>query len=268
MAGFFGPTVVFDQAKKKRSFRNLLSPFSAENREAFKLSKLSARDLAVAPRLVSLQGSSVVLVKNSKAGCTTLAQIMYFSKTGRFLEQQIHKDTQVLIQGRMNALANLDRVRNGNGFIITSVRHPETRTYSAFRNLILDGTNRSGHKHAKAIRKFGFDPTKPEEFNFDVFLDYVDRSLQLDRYKTDRHWREQCINTAIDRIDYDLISRLESLSDDLPRILDILRIPKTDWNKIKDARFNRSPRSDNIGTPRQRLRIQRLYKADYEAFGY
>ena len=109
---------------------------------------------------------------------------------------------------------------------------------------------------------------KSEEYNFDVFLDYVDRSLQLDRHKTDRHWREQWISIGREIFEYDLVCRLENLSDDLAVILENLRIPKASWDTIMDARVNRSSRGNTVGTPQQRRRIQQMYKADYEAFGY
>ena len=268
IADKLGRTVVFEPDRNAKWYDWGRAPFSLKSRRRLILSKLTERERFVAPHIVSIEAPSVVLVKNSKAGCTTLAQIMYYSKTGRFLDQAIHIEKNVLTQGIMSSRKNMARVRGDNRFLFTSVRHPETRAVSAFRNLILEAKNAAGKRHIAAIRDFGFDPMESDEFNFDVFLEYVDQSLQMDRYRTDRHWREQVNNTGIDLFEYDFVSRLENISQDLDVLLEKLRVPRAGRAEILDARFNRSSQKASEITPGQRRYIEDIYKNDFETFGY
>lgn len=264
-----GPSdaIVMERLLSPVWYSPLAAPFSWWHRNVLKLQKLPRSEQVIVYHTVSTGTPPVVLVKNSKAGCTTLAQVMYYSQTGTFYEGRIHEEWQVLAQGEMNWPRPRAHIRASNRFLMTSVRDPRNRAYSAFRDFLLDKKNPSTDRHMDALKAFGLDLDKGEDYNFDVFLDYVEASIERDRYLTDRHWREQVVNTSFDSLSYDLVLRVERFAEDLPKMLEALRIPADQHQMIREAKFNKSAAKVELGAHHAR-RIESIYADDMEAFGY
>jgi hypothetical protein len=259
--------VVLEEPLSPAWYSSLAAPFSWWHRGVVELTKLPMSEQVMVYHIVSVGTPPVVLVKNSKAGCTTLAQVLYFSKTGTFYDGRIHEEGKILTQGQMAwARARAD-VAAPDRFLVTSVRNPHDRAYSAFRDFLLDKKNPSTNRHMDGLVAFGLDHNKDEDYNFDVFLDYVEASIAKDRYLTDRHWREQVVNTSFDSLDYDLVLRVERFAQDLTLMLDALKIPAAQHQMILEAKFNKSAAQIEFGAHHHH-RIESIYAADMDAFEY
>lgn len=232
------------------------------------LGALPLDERLIARETARIHGTNILQVKNSKAGCTTLSQIMYFSRAGKFSDQRIHRRNPVLDQGPRFAVSNLALAKSADRFLFTSTRHPETRAVSGFRDVVRDAGNPVSGLHRRALIGFGYDPSGPEARNFDVFLDYVEASMRQSRWLTDRHWREQVVNTSWARLRYDLVIRLESFSEQLPDLLARLEMPRSAWDAVLSSRFNRSSPAKADITAAQKRRIRQIYAADFDAFSY
>ena len=118
------------------------------------------------------------------------------------------------------------------------------------------------------MRAHGYDPARPDSYNFDVFLDYVGHSLAVDPVNTDSHWRLQVDNIALHDIAFDLIGRVETYAADIRTVFERAGITDFSPDAMLEQRFNRSGSARSEITPAQRARIEALYDADYQAFGY
>lgn len=155
---------------------------------------------------------------------------------------------------------------------LTVVRNPYDRALSAFLQKVAKGE--SGHDSRK--RRFrvvpGWGDTSPKGFaNFVDFL--ADGGL-----KHDRHWWPQVDLLIMPAERFDVIGRLETLSDDMARLLtligrdpakaELLKKPHPleakQPNKITGATSKRAA----YYTPALAEMVRRLYAADFETFGY
>jgi hypothetical protein len=209
-----------------------------------------------------------VFVKNSKAGCTTIAQLMYHYCHGKFFKGSVHRTRDGLRQGITYWMDYETASLSRSAFTFTFVRHPETRLLSAFKNFFVDWKNRSARIHFHSLRRRGFDEAGELARNFDVFLDYVDESLSKDALRTDRHWRLQVLNTGYGLIDYQFIGKVENFDRDIQEVFSLAGVPAPPTKDCLAIRFNRSAHHDFTISKTQRRRIERLFAEDYEAFGY
>lgn len=263
-----GRRIAFDHEPSVRWYYPASQWLVPRHRRKLHFSGLPPQQAAVAGHITVVTDPTVILVKNSKAGCTTLAQLMYRVRTGRFFEGFIHAEDKVLRQGLYWAGENVERVLARDGFVFTFVRHPEARLLSSYRDLVVEATNPSAGMHASALRSFGHDPGRGDGYNLDRFLDYVAASIEADPLRTDRHWRTQRVNVNFGEFRYDLIGRVETMQIDLDAVLDAMRVPGAERAEIVGQRFNTTAAAKAELSPEQRRRIAEIYAGDFEAFGY
>jgi hypothetical protein len=244
-----------------------LAPFFRKYRERSAYSKLpETLRIAYEDGLLTDDGK-LFYVKNSKAGCTSIAQLLYHYSKGDFCGENIHDARKTLRQYR-DHWRDFEEALGGSAVAFTFVRHPESRLVSAFRNFFVDRKNRAHLLHLPAMESRGFNGNNSQSKNFGIFLDYVEESIAIDPLYTDRHWRSQHINIASNDIDYTVIGRLENFYCDLKKVF--ARIGQSAFlteDRIS-ARFNRSKDHSSNLTASERSRIETIYARDYELFGY
>lgn len=254
----------FDPAPKDQ----VLGVFSRRRRLRQKFARLGPKGHAVALHLAMLRGRNILFLKNSKAGCTTIAQTLYFLGSGRWYDGFIHTEQDVLQQARQLWMAQPDILDQPDLFRFTFVRHPTDRILSAFKDFILVQRNLGLNNHKPFLADAGVVLGDASAQNFDRFLDYVDLSLSQFPFQSDRHWRLQTINTGLDFMRYDFIGRTENMRSDLSVVLDQMGVSTEARDKIFSARFNKSSSTSIELSQKQRRRIETLYAPDFEAFSY
>jgi hypothetical protein len=259
----------FEQKLTARKIKKAtyLAPFLKKYRDRLAYSKIpETRRIAYTDGLLTDDGK-LFYVKNSKAGCTTIAQLLYNYSKGAFYDQNIHDERQNLRQYQHH-WRSFEKALGGSAHAFTFVRHPESRLISAFQNFFVNKINRSHDKHLPPLESRGFSESNSRDKNFGIFLDYVEESLETDKLYTDRHWRPQHINVAANDIRYSVIGKLENFEQDIERVFAL--IDRSDFptkNRV-DARYNSSKGEKVTLCAQDRSRIEKLYETDYEIFGY
>jgi len=246
----------------------LLSPFIVRYKCKMELSRLPVDVQNLLHELVVSDDEKLAFYKNTKAGCTSIAHIIYQYSNGHPFSGSIHKDNKNISQGILHWEKNLATIQNGNPFLFSFVRHPEKRLVSAFRNFFVDRSNFVARRHFKAMQSFGYRKNGDLQHNFDVFLDYVRASMDIDPLRTDPHWRSQNINLATDSFKYDFIGKLENFDTDIENVFKLAGIDDFDVGKIGQTRKNRTKPTPLTISDAQREKIIGLYARDYKEFGY
>ncbi|MBC6404576.1 MAG: sulfotransferase family 2 domain-containing protein [Rhodospirillales bacterium] len=148
------------------------------------------------------------------------------------------------------------------------VRHPEDRFLSAFRDRILDNRDNYALPHLKAMKHFGYRHDLDPQRKLEVFLAYAGACIEADSLRTDRHFRPQVHNIAFGHVAYDVIGRVEQFYDGVLSLFE--RIGARDFIAGKPGLERRNPSTPYAIelTSKQRLYLEELFSADYEAFGY
>ena len=212
-------------------------------------------------------------VKNSKAGCSTVSQIIGEYTNGTLVDQSlIHRNLDGVYFGRnlyhyrlIKSYFNIDDCVK-----FSFVRNPLDRVLSAYFNFFVDNKNRARDRHIDAITARGYIEGGDIYRNFDVFLDYIEESILIDRVNTDRHWREQHINIGYDVFKLDFIGRVEMFQDDIKRVFEMAG-KEAEYSRLKSVnmKFNKSSRSEEfIIKKHSKLKIEKIYERDYEIFEY
>lgn len=219
--------------------------------------------------LIMSHDKRFLFLRNQKCACTQTTQLLYaYGNDGRTYKGNVHRADKGLFAARYRWPEIKPVFEAQSAFLFTFVRHPETRVHSAYRNFFVDLKNIARHKHMVPMKAFGFDPAKGAERNFDVFLDYVAATFEMDRFNTDSHWRLQTDNIAYTHLRFDFIGRVERYEDDIRTVFDRGGAPGFPPEALLARRFNQSGQATTAVTPAQRTRIEALYAPDYEAFGY
>jgi hypothetical protein len=256
----------FEHKQNLRKAR-YLAPFLKKYRERAAYSKVpETLRIAYDDGLLTDDGK-LFYVKNSKAGCTSIAQLLYSYSKGDFYEENIHDASRNIRQYR-HYWRDFEKALRESALAFTFVRHPESRLVSAFRNFFVDRKNRSHTLHLAGLQSRGFDDGNNHSRNFGIFLDYVEESIEIDPLYTDRHWRPQHINIASNDINYAVIGKLENFHRDLQEVFS--RIGQSEFltEERMSARFNKSQSYSSNLTVAERSRIEAIYARDYELFGY
>lgn len=244
-----------------------LAPFFQKYRERLDFSEVSERRRVAYREGVVTDDRKLFYVKNPKAGCTTIAHILFHYSKGRPCTDRVHNKNNGLIQYQHN-WREFEAALNGDAVSFTFVRHPEKRIVSAFRNFFVDKRNRTHGKHLQALESRGFSDDNSMSRNFGIFLDYVEESFATDLLYTNRHWRPQHINVALGDIRYDVIGKLESLDQDLEKVFALIGEVEALKKARTDEKHNASTGASYTPNAEERARVERLYEKDYEAFGY
>ena len=242
----------------------LLSLISRYYRGKASISKAGIPTQAVLPFSTVSRDKRIALIKNSKAGCTSLTHAIYTYDTGTSFKGNIHREGHHLRQGYSYWQSNLATIKSGESLVVSAIRNPYDRLVSAYFDFVVEQRNPMRKFHVQSFQAAGLANITDLADGFDIFLDYVENAILTDPWLSDRHWRPQCLNLWVDEISYDLVMRTDSLSagaNSLRQLLDIAesRFPMPHSNKTKRE-------SPLVLNGKQKLRIEHLYASDFELF--
>jgi hypothetical protein len=149
--------------------------------------------------------------------------------------------------------------RHPQSYRFTFVRNPYARLLSAYWDKIIDCNRRDyGNRYAKKL-KLSANAT------FEQFVLGV--SGQPDR-ASDWHWMSQTRCTMLNLVDYSFVGRVESLAEDLAKVLSI--IGRNSYLHEPVVHLNRTAEqpSGNIYTKRVADIVFRRYQDDFANFQY
>jgi len=218
-------------------------------------------------QLVLTDDEKLMFVRNFKAGCSTVTHLLYHMSKGARFEGNI-SDAKDLIRGMPHWPQLEQALGRSDVYRFTMVRDPQARAVSTFRDFVIDQRNRKASVYKDAFRDFGLSEEAPLEQRFDAFLDFVAYCLDQNPEGTDPHFRRQVTNTAFGVMRYNKIGRLENYADDMAQVLSEAGASLPDGVSLA-KRVNVSNQKVSF-TPSaaQKRKIEHLYAADYEAFGY
>lgn len=243
-------------------------PFAKRYRNRLELAKFPAALRLIANEVLVFPEQKFLLVKNSKAGCTSAANILYQCFHGEKFAGDIHRTDIGLVQGRNHLIAVRTALLDPSLTKITTVRHPVTRAISGFHDFFVDQKNPRSAVQAKAIKHFGFSESQSEGSNFHAFLDMLEYSFSIDQSRVDRHFRLQTVNTATDAINYNSLCRVENLYADIIRSLQDAGVPSTAVANITSEVRNASLAVGLVPDSKHLQKIESLYNDDFAAFDY
>ena len=257
------------QASEQTSLKErLLWPFAKRYRNRIELTKFPVALRLIANEVLVFPEHKLLLVKNSKAGCTSASNMLYQCFFGEKFDGDIHRTDIGLIQGRNHLRAIRTALSDPDVFKITTVRHPVTRAVSGFTDFFIDQKNQRTSAHLKSIKHFGFDDAKSDDDNFNSYLDMLEYSFSLDPLRIDRHFRLQTVNTAIAAIKFNSICRVENLGPDLVKALMSSGVAPDAVKGLDSDVRNASRAKGFVPNTDQLRKIEILYRIDLEAFGY
>ncbi|WP_168733026.1 sulfotransferase family 2 domain-containing protein [Aliigemmobacter aestuarii] len=247
----------------------LLAPFFPRYRVLMELEREPLHMRGPLRNLILSHDKRFLFLRNQKCACTQTTQLLYaYGNLGETYPGNVHRADKGIYAARYRWPDIRPVFEAHMAYLFTFVRHPETRAHSAFRNFFVDQKNIARHKHMGPMKAHGYDPARGEDYNFDVFLDYVAHTFEIDRLRTDSHWRLQVDNVAWKDIRFDAVGRVESYEADIRRIFAEGGAPDFPPAHLLAERHNVSGAARTAVTPAQRARIETLYAPDYEAFGY
>lgn len=144
----------------------------------------------------------------------------------------------------------------------TIVREPVSRFWSAYKNRILE---KPESRIVSKIAKFhNMKNYKSSDITPELTLDYVEH---CPTQETDEHLRPQWACCGFGRIEFDYIAKVESLNDDLQRMVELELIhPQT--VSFFGQKNKSSCAVDDAVQKRLRARIEQLYAKDFSTFEY
>lgn len=215
--------------------------------------------LRLAQSLHVLPDHNTIYVSNPKAAYSTIKLMLSKLHVGdHSLNPENVHEVRALPRLVDVGWRRLAEMLDGDAFRFTFVRHPVKRAISGYSDkLVRQRFNYSG-PFQQALGR----PVDPEDpVSFEDFLSVLERQ---DPAAMDPHWRPQCINVALDKIDYDYIGRVENFDADWARVRREAGLPH-----VPVAHRNRQPSFVDVSDrPDIRRRVEAIYACDFEAFGY
>lgn len=243
---------------------HLLRFFSQRHARRYQLGGLSELKRTIFPHTIVTADRRFLYIKNSKAGCSTVASLFYHYDNGHLYEGNIHHAPI----GRFTEIWQSWEDIPQNTLSFSTVRNPERRSVSAFFNFFIDQKNAEISKHQDIIEMFGSLDKADKHYQFDVFLDCIEASFEHSVLRTDRHFRPQHVNLGHGEIELSYVGRIETLDADLKHISEKAGVALSGIDKLPVKVRNQSTASEFMPRPSQRRKIERLYKQDYEVYGY
>lgn len=256
------PPVVLESGSKPKD--RYLRWFSSRAARRHRLASLGEAESVTITRTVVSNDGRLAFFKNSKAGCTSVAEAIYCYNYGTKIAHSVHSEHANLRQGPDHWEGNIEAIENG-AVTFSFVRNPASRARSAFINFFIDCANGSADRHILPLKARGLFKKDDLSYRFDVFLSYIEESLQVNPNLTDRHWRYQVFNTGMTMFPVSFIGKLEDgLNQGLSKVGEISGcvIPRI------EARKNASSPSNFTLSRSHVLKIEQLYEKDYETFSY
>lgn len=223
----------------------------------------------------------MVVVLNPKVATTTFRQILLDALQATHSKPQLSRIWPVEYR-RRHLFASppdyLDLFLHPRRYNFSCfVRNPYSRLLSAWRDkcrLDMNGmpVARSMSREVPAMKRFAKARNLPgagprSDIPFATLVEYVESQKEGSR---NHHWDSQCSVLATDLIDYDNVYRIESeFALGMAKILSKFGITE-EWLSDRLARpFNRSDKPvGHIYTKDLADRVYRLYRGDFEQFGY
>ncbi|XP_033744850.1 carbohydrate sulfotransferase 11-like isoform X2 [Pecten maximus] len=227
-----------------------------------------------------------------KVGCSNWKRIFLhmtgmFNKTRKGPEDIEHNEVHFKYVKRLRILSGYSisgiyhRLRNYRKFMF--VREPMERLLSAYRDKFagVGFEDKTFQKIAKEILK-RFYPDSPIKENVkkgDVtFLDFVKylvhgKTFYDDSFEYNEHWERQSRLCYPCQVNYGFIGKYTTLEEDANYILKHTGLSKYTFPK-RSVFYNASKTNDKLGNyfseipSFYRKRLQKLYKTDYQLFGY
>jgi len=260
---FTAKEVLYGKAKDR-----YLAPFSKRHKIRHQFYNLPVEQQIVLLHCLSTKDGKYAYIKNSKAGCTTIGNLLYLYEFDEEFSGNIHSGTDELRQGYAHWESNLSALSNPKTVSFTFVRNPEKRAVSAFVDFFVDQVNPNMAYHSKAIESFGFSKQDDYNYKFDVFLEYIEACLNDNAVLTDRHWRPQHINIGSNLFDLFFVGKLETIEQDIAKLnaLSDGNLPRP--SSLKASIRNKSSEIQFTPSADQKCRIRSIYKKDFELFSY
>lgn len=253
-----------DAAHSHKPKDAVLRFFSKKHAMRYSYGQLPAAKRTVLEHTIITQDGRLAFIKNSKAGCTTVAHLLYRYDHKREFEGNIHHTpTQIRLHDWQNRIKALEQAVS-----FSTVRNPERRAVSAFFDFFVNQRNAEAQKHINRIDAYGFSHKEDITYKFDVFLDYVEDSIERSPLQTDRHFRPQHINLGHGAFDLTCVARVETLDADLERIGELAQVTLPPPSSLPDQRKNKSGSEVFAPTQAQRCRVEKIYAKDLELYGY
>lgn len=252
------------------SFKKALfkSPVNKKYRHQLRMAIMPREKLDIYRLCYITRNQKLGYYKNSKAACTTILGLLsYYASQKKVTDP--HKSPPGLLEGRFYLhAADIAFMKPSPTYTFSSVRHPETRVLSAYKNFFIDKTNRAGPKHFDSITKRGFTLGEHSTENLDIFIDYIDEAISQNRRHCDGHWREQHVNLGLNTISYDKICKLENLEQDLVEVFSAVGASDFTATIAASKKQNSSSKMEVLLSKQQRAKVERIFAQDYEVFGY
>lgn len=247
------------------------------------------------PNVWTTTTGNLALVISPKAGCSTLAQFLYYSQAGRYSEAEIH-DEHLEIQKWPHGDRDFIRrkVMAIETIVVSTVRNPYRRLLSAFMDKIathvstrFNSANHPTHFYRGSQlnswrEKYGFGPcdSKDQIQVFERFLECLWNVSQEPEPTQSAFWDEHWtpLFPAIEdfiqkrgRIDHlirceDLTLGLRELAWQarLEKVPDLIQMPRFNPARVQKAfpeqTYFRSPAAQEI--------VQEIFWDDFQAFEY
>ena len=251
----------------------MLSPFMKKYRDKLYIDFEKDIYKLVINHTIMSGDKAFLYIKNSKAGCSTISQIIGEYTNGQIADPHlIHQKLDGVYFGSNQYYYRMikDSFNKGDCVKFSFVRNPLSRVISSYFNFFVDNKNESRRKHINAIVARGYVEGGDIYRNFDVFVEYVEESILTDRVNTDRHWREQYINIGYGIFNLDFIGKVESFREDIKKVFEMAGKEK-EYSRLKSVnmKLNQSSRKKEFKiSAYARKKIERIYEKDYEIFGY
>ena len=162
-----------------------------------------------------------------------------------------------------------------NTLRLTTVRHPATRALSAF--FYLCRSNDEAHPwfardrlRINALVGFDWHKDPRSATGFKKFLHYIEQTIDTGGADTvNPHWRPQVANIKPEILRPHLVGRTENLEHFYRAVAERLNVAlAADWQAPVANREPRTAAREALLTPDATALITRIYRADFETFGY
>jgi len=262
------PPFALEELPSSKPKDAILRFVSARHAKRARLGALPPELRVLLPFMVTTHDRAFAYLKNSKAGCTTISNLLYLHDHGIVFEGDIHSEPKKLQYGLAHWEENLALFRSPDSVAFSFVRHPQHRLVSAFVDFFVERRNFMASRHFEAIDRMGFTQRDDLSYRFDVFLNYVKSSMEYSPVLVDRHWRSQHVNLGNGYLELDYVGKLEQLEAEISIISEMAGTPLPQLHMVSEERRNSSSSQKFTPSDKQRRMIEDIYSKDYALFGY
>ncbi len=214
-----------------------------------------------------INDKKLLFLKNQKAGCTSIAQLIVHYSTGKYSDA-VHKHNTDIFKGVVDYFDIRAGFESEETFCFSMSRNPCDRLLSSFFNKFIDKKNQALRLNFLPLQDRGFVFGGDLGQNFDVFVNYVEEAISEAPYDSDPHWREQHINIGHGYLPYNYIAKLENYDEDIKRVFEEAGLGNYLSTVDLTKKYNASSREHISISKAQMAKIESMYAQDYEIFGY